>query len=208
VKISPQELENHGYRLIGKLEFAELMPFLTPYMKKGNIAMAAFVLSNFLCVVATVFFFVLHLNTHAVAIGSGVGYYILGWALAFGLIPLHEYIHALAYKAVGAKNIAYDVDLKKLIFLTIAHKFVAEKREFIFVALAPFAVISALLLLVFTQVPLNWQITMLGMLLMHTTCCIGDFGLVSYFVENKNRRIVTFDKHELKASFFYELVKP
>jgi hypothetical protein len=207
MKISAEELEENGYKLADKLEFAELMPFLTPYLKKGNLAMVGFVFSNFLCVAASAFYFILNIKSHAVEIGSAAGYYFLGFVLAFGLIPLHEYLHALAYKAVGAKNVAYDVNLKKMIFLTIAHKFVATKKEFTFVALVPFVFISALLLGLLPLANLNWQFTILGALFMHTSCCIGDFGLLSYFLANKNRQLVTYDNKELKVSFFYELVK-
>lgn len=208
MKISAEELEEKGYQLVDKLEFAELLPFLTPYFKKWNLAMLGFLLSNFLCVVATIFFFALHAKMNTIEKGTGEGFYFLGFVLAFGLIPLHEYLHALAYKAVGAKNVAYDVNLKKMIFLTIAHKFVANKKEFTFVALAPFVFISVLLGGLFPLVSLNWQFTILGALFMHTTCCIGDFGLLSYFLTNKNRQLVTYDNKELQESFFYELVKP
>lgn len=208
MKIPVEELEENGYQLTDKLEFAELLPFLTPYLKKWNLAMFGFIFSNFLCVVASIFFFAQHAKMNTIEKGTAAGYYFLGFVLAFGLIPLHEYIHALAYKAVGAKSIAYDVDLKKLIFLTIAHKFVASKKEFTFVALAPFVFISALLIGLFPFSSLNWQFIILGVLLMHTSFCIGDFGLLSYFPANKNRQLVTYDNKELKASFFYELVKP
>ena len=169
MKISTEELEANGYRLVDKLEFDELMPLMMPYLKKWNLATAGFVLSSFLCVLGSVFFFALNAKMSTIEKGTGAGYYFLGLILAYALIPLHEYLHALAYKAVGAKEVAYDVNLKKMIFLTVAHKFVAGSKEFTFVALTPFVVISALLVVLFPVVSLNWQFTILGALFMHTT---------------------------------------
>ena len=57
MKISTEELEANGYRLVDKLEFDELMPFLMPYLKKWNLATAGFVLSSFLCVLGSVIIF-------------------------------------------------------------------------------------------------------------------------------------------------------
>jgi len=59
-------------------------------------------------------------------------------AIAFALIPSHEYIHVLAYKSKGAKNTSCDANLKKFYFMAIAYRFVANKKEFQIVALAPF----------------------------------------------------------------------
>jgi len=48
------------------------------------------------------------------SIGNGIIQFSYGMALAFGLIPWHEYIHVLAYKSKGAKNASYDANLKNL----------------------------------------------------------------------------------------------
>jgi hypothetical protein len=109
----------------------------------------------------------------------------------------------LAYKSQGALHTSYDANLKKFYFLAVADKFVANKREFRIVALAPIVVISAvLLILTFFTGPL-WTLTVLGALLVHTAFCSGDFGLLSYFDFHKDKDIVTYDDRKERVSYFY-----
>ena len=126
---------------------------------------------------------------------SPISYGIL---IAFAIIPFHEWIHALAYKLVGAKQTSFDVNLKKFYFLAIADKFVANKREFQFVALAPFVIISITLIIVFLLTENTVKILLLSALTMHSACCSGDFALLSYFEFNKDKEIVTYDDKENK----------
>ena len=130
-----------------------------------------------------------------------------GLAIAFALLPLHEFIHVLAYKSQGAENTSYDANLKKFYFLAVADRFVANRKEFQIVALAPFIVISSILItcLFFTG-PL-WSMTVLGVLLTHTAFCSGDFGLLSYFAYHKDKEVVTYDDKGSKISFFYGVQK-
>ena len=87
--------------------------------------------------------------------------------------------------------------------MALADQFVANKKEFEVVALAPFAVISlTLLVLLFVASP-SWTITIIGTLLAHTAMCSGDFGLLSYFEFHKDKQPVTYDDVESKTSYFY-----
>jgi hypothetical protein len=124
-------------------------------------------------------------------------------ALAITLLPLHEYIHVLAYKFLGANNTSYAANLKKFYFMALADKFVASKKEFEFVALAPFVVISSLLIVMLFVVRSEWTLTIASMLLAHTAMCSGDFGLLSYLQFNKKRQVVSYDDIENKLSYFY-----
>ena len=88
-----------------------------------------------------------------------------------------------------------------------ADQFVANKKEFQIVALAPFVVITSVgLVLLFFTTPL-WSMTVLGALLTHTAFCSGDFGLLSYFDFHKDKEIVTYDDKESRVSYFYGLKK-
>ncbi|MBK7234060.1 MAG: DUF3267 domain-containing protein [Saprospiraceae bacterium] len=119
------------------------------------------------------------------------------------LIPLHEYIHVLAYKSQGATNTSYDVNLKKFYFMALADKFVANKREFKIAALAPFIVITTTLIILLFLANTNLKLTISAVLFAHTAMCSGDFGLLSYFEFNKEKQIVTYDDVENKISYFY-----
>jgi hypothetical protein len=41
------------------------------------------------------------------------------------------------------------------------------------------------------------------MLFFHTTMCIGDFALMSYYDVNKDKEIYTFDDVKSRISYFY-----
>ena len=93
--------------------------------------------------------------------------------------------------------------LKKFYFLAMADQFVVNKREFQIVALAPFVIISSLAIIGLFFVGSLWSFAMLGILLMHTACCSGDFAMLSYFDFHKDKTVVTYDDKENKVSYFY-----
>jgi hypothetical protein len=87
--------------------------------------------------------------------------------------------------------------------MAIADKFVANKKEFRIVALAPFVVVSAIILILLLFSNQLWTFTLLGILLTHTAFSSGDFGLLSYFDFHKDKNVVTYDDKENGISFFY-----
>jgi len=131
---------------------------------------------------------------------AGLGVFVF----FFGLVPIHELIHGIAYQIIGAKKVSYKADLRKLMFLTVADKFVANRREFLLVALAPFTIINSLLIISSLYFSGVWFYLILGMLIFHTAGCSGDFGLVSYFYENRQKDILTFDDAANEITYFYE----
>jgi hypothetical protein len=201
MKVSVDELDQQGYRFIEKMDHDQLVPFITPYLSKTNEATLTFVSASLVFLCGIIF-----LAAKTIAVEKSafcILYLIAGCILAYGLIPIHEYIHALAYKNRGAKAVSYGINFKKFIFLTVADKFVASQAEFLVVAMAPFSVISAALMLAFLFVATYWQIFILGMLFVHALFCIGDFGLASFFLSHKGENIVTYDDKTAKATYFY-----
>jgi hypothetical protein len=89
----------------------------------------------------------------------------------------------------------------------MADHFVAGGKEFIVVALSPYAMITLLSAAGMFMVPGYWNFTLLGIIFMHTLFCGGDFALLSYFHENREKELVTFDDVEQKVSYFYEKIK-
>lgn len=129
-------------------------------------------------------------------------------AISFALLPVHEYIHVVAYKSQGARNTSMAANFKKFYFMALADKFVVNRIEFIIVALAPFAIISSGLAITLIFFSLDWALTISSALLAHTAMCSGDFGLLSYFEWNKEKNVVSYDDVENQTSYFYgKLVK-
>lgn len=203
MKIKPEELTENGYVLLDKLGHQELVPFIRSYMKKRTKYSVFYYVINFVVFGVVGYYFVKDYNLPNYSFGNRFSHFSYGLAIAFALLPLHEYIHVLAYKSQGAANTSYGVNLKKFYFMALADKFVANKREFEVVALAPFVIITTILLILLLIVNTNWTLTISSVLLAHTAMCSGDFGLLSYFEFNKEKQTVTYDDVENKISYFY-----
>lgn len=203
MKIRPEELTDNGYVLIDKFGHNELVPFIRTYLKKQNKYSVFYYLSNFIVFGLVAYFFVLGYNLPNYSFGDRFTHFSYGLAIAFALLPIHEYIHVLAYKSQGAIKTSYDANLKKFYFMALADKFVADKKEFEVVALAPFLIITTTLIIIFFVANSDWKLTVSGILLAHTAMCSGDFGLLSYFEFHKDKETVTYDDVENKVSYFY-----
>ncbi len=206
MKIKPEELSENGYVLIDSLGHKELVPFIQTYMKKRTRYSVIYYLCNIIVFGLAGYYFIEGYRLPEYSFGSRFTYFSYGLAFALVLLPLHEYIHVLAYKSQGATQTSYDANLKKFYFMALADKFVVNKKEFEVVALAPFLIITAILTVLFFITNSNWTLTIIGTLLAHTAMCSGDFGLLSYFEFHKNRQVVTYDDVENKISYFFEQI--
>ena len=207
MKIKPEELTENGYLLLDKLGHKELIPFVRTYLKKRTPISLFYTFSNVIIAGLVIIWFWIGYRTDNFNLNDSFTHFSYGLAIAFALIPIHEYIHVLAYKSQGAKNTSYDANLKKFYFMALADQFVANKKEFSIVALAPFFVITTtlIILLFFTSQP--WTFTVLGVLLTHTAFSSGDFGILSYFDFHKEKDIVTYDDKKNSISYFYGKTK-
>ncbi|GAB3640980.1 DUF3267 domain-containing protein [Spirosoma arcticum] len=124
----------------------------------------------------------------------------------FILLPIHEFIHGLAFKRVGAPKIGYGYSLKSLMVYAYSQNFPATTRELAFVAALPFVIITAGLLFGWVLLPAYWLFWVI-LLLIHTSACIGDFVLINYHRKNRHRTIYTYDdvENERKTYFFEEV---
>lgn len=202
MKIRPEELTENGYVLIDSLGHKELIPFVRTYLKKRTPISLFYTVSNVVIAGIIVFWFCKFYRTDNFNLGDGFTHFSYGLAIAFGLIPLHEYIHVLAYKSQGALNTSYDANLKFFYFMALADKFVANKREFRVVALSPFVVITTILILLLFFTSQTWTFTIFGVLLTHAAFSSGDYGILSYFDFHKDKNIVTYDDKANGISYF------
>ena len=203
MKITPEELTNHGYAQLETLGHKELIPFVRIYLKKRTPISLFYTICNLAIAGINVFWFWKSYGTEGFDLGNAFTHFSYGLAIAFGLIPIHEYIHVLAYKSQGAVNTSYDANLKKFYFMALADKFVANQKEFRVIALAPFVVICTTLIVLLFFVSQVWTFTILGVLLTHTAFSSGDFGILSYFEFYKEKDIVSYDDKENSISYFY-----
>ena len=123
------------------------------------------------------------------------------------LVPLHEWIHGVAYRAVGAPVVVYGAAWKRLIFHASAPHFVASAGRLGFVAMAPFVALSAAMvtLCLVTEGPLRLGVAVA--LLMHTQGCSGDFCMLNFMWRVRRQGSwCTFD--ELTAGAFQLWCRP
>lgn len=128
----------------------------------------------------------------------------LGWGfLAFlVLLPLHEWLHGIGYKFFGAKDVRYRFVLQKMIAYAVAHNFVADRREFVWVALLPSLVINSLLVVIAILFP-DVRLEALAALLLHVGGTSGDFALLNYLWVHRDRQLFTYDDADAQVSYFY-----
>lgn len=133
----------------------------------------------------------------------------LGFLAQFGLgvavmllivLPLHEALHAAAYRLCGARDIRWSFSWKMLAAYVVANAFVANRRVFFFVALTPFAVITPVAAALTVLDP-SRAVVWLTVLLWHTAGVSGDWALLNYYWIHRGREIYTFD--DAGVSYFY-----
>lgn len=207
MKIQPEELNKQGYKLIESLDHQELIPFVRMYLKKRTKISVFYTMINVVIAGFVVLHFWIRYAKEGFNLSDAFTHFSYGLAMAFLLIPLHEFIHVVAYKSQGALHTSYDANLKKFYFMAIADKFVANKQEFSIIALAPFVVITTILTILFFVSSTLWSFTIMGILLTHTAFSSGDFGLLSYFEFHKDKDIVTYDDKKSGISYFYSKSK-
>jgi hypothetical protein len=132
------------------------------------------------------------------------------WLTSFGysvfaffvLLPIHEGIHGLAYRMVGAKDIRYGYSLRKFYAYAIAPNYVVNARQFFWVAILPFGVINSALIVLAILFP-AWTMYFLATLLLHIGGTSGDFSLLNFVWIHRQRELYTYDDAETKTSYFY-----
>ena len=129
----------------------------------------------------------------------------VGAGTAFGvsaLIIIHEWIHGVAYKALGAKNVYYGGNIKQFVFYAASDGDVLDGRQFRLVALAPFVVVTAACLCLMLLMP-QYLVALLTVLCLHTLFCGGDFLFVHFLSQHDLNRLRTYDDRAKAESYFY-----
>jgi hypothetical protein len=202
MKLKPEEPEENGYILLDEMNHVEIIPFVKKFLYKRTW-FSSFYYLNVIISFSVLLFFCIKFDRSGIdSFGVILPQILFGILLTLALVPVHELIHALAYKLLGAKKTSFDANFKRFYFLTIADQFVISRLEFKIIALAPFLVIS-LASLITSFLSGEWKVTFFTALTIHSLACSGDFALLSYFEFNRKKEVVTYDDKENKVSFFY-----
>jgi len=210
MRLSSIELENNpGFRKIFEISHEELIGFVSDHIKPDNLPMRLFYFFN-LPLLAYIFYklyfiiFVSPLNWFQL-----IAIVLLSFVLfAIIVIPIHELLHALAFKLLGAKKISIHAQWDRMLFYAIADKFVMNSKEFVFLALTPFVVINLALVVCIFSLHNELKVMSVVFLFFHLTGCIGDFALLGYLYKNRQSTILNYDDKDLQTSYFYEELMP
>lgn len=128
------------------------------------------------------------------AIGAFLGFLVL--------LPVHEAVHALAYRWFGARDTRVIYRWRNLTAYCVADRFVARGGEFAAVCLAPFVAINAVLLAAIAAwdpfQPILW-----GMLVFHVAACSGDFAFANLTWLHRHDGLLTYDDVPAARTLFY-----
>lgn len=203
-----QLINGKVYKHLETLNHKEIVAFIKRHSKDRNLINNAYLLINMAILMYTIgkaYYAIQYQNAHAfddVLAGTGLGFFLTIFVSFF----IHETIHLIAYKILGAKKTSIKIDFKKFVFLAIADQFVMGRKAFYFLAILPFAVITTLLLAGLIILNGYVHFVLLGILILHTAGCSGDFALISYFYKNKHLEIYTYDDIQKGESYFYQKI--
>jgi hypothetical protein len=195
------QLITSGHIVKDTMNHSLIAEFIKPWMKKKNVYTRIYNYTNFFGLFLVGIWAGLKISAGEFTFGM-VNHFFLGAMLGFLMIPVHEGLHGIAYKMMGAESVQYRANWRKLVFYAAANGFPAGFREFRFIALLPFSVITTLGLMIMFWSGFGWAVVMSGFILGHAACCGGDFGLLSYMHEHRDLDVITIDDMEKGETFF------
>jgi len=120
------------------------------------------------------------------------------------LLPIHEHIHAFAYRSIGAKSVHVRYQIRTLTAQCVAPGFVTGSIPFAWVCLAPFLVLNTALLFGVLMLPNGpAKLFLAGGLLLHLGATSGDISLANILWIFRGRRLWTYDDDSLGSTFFF-----
>lgn len=191
--------------MIARLSHAEIRDFVIRQLMEGGKLVKSYMIYQLIMVTAGIFFIARAIIFAVQGNSVPMIYSFLTLVFVFsGLILIHELIHGFALKITGVRKIRYGGYLSKFIFYAEADRFVMNRIQYTWVALAPFVVVKIISMggiLFFVNQPEVYVFWLI--MCSHSLFCAGDLGMISYFWKFGNSDMYTFDIGETKTSYFF-----
>jgi len=199
-------LQDPRFKQILELDFGDMIPFVLSNIKRRSMISILYASVNIGLLLFILVYTVRGLTADEFSWSLVINQSLTGIAAGSMLIiPVHELLHGLAYRILGARKIHFGADMNQMIFYVTADRYPVSGYELYFLAMLPFLVIN----MITTLVIILWvpQIILFGSLLLlsHNIMCIGDFAIMNYVFHHTNR-IFTFDLVKERKSYFFEEV--
>ena len=209
MKPTVEELTNDSkYELLDRLSYDRILDFATHYIRKQSRPMQFFYFSLLAMLGLMIGALLVGVLVRGRSVLSVLKQYGYGIIISFtAIIPIHEIIHGIVYFLLGARKIRFGAELKQFAFYAVADKFVTRRAGFFTLALAPFIIITLLNLAGFIFVDGVTSYTYVSVIFFHTTMCIGDFALLSYYYAHRDKDIYSYDDVTNRLSYFYHRKK-
>lgn len=201
-KPTVEELEKlDRYQKIQDLDHQEMVPFLLENIKERNPVTGFFKHGTMLLIAVVLFAWIGRWNTSDFLWGLIAG---IAFTFTIGLV-LHEMLHLLVYKLMGAKETKLITLWDQGAVVAVANHFVVSNREFYWLAFTPFAVLTAAGLagLFWANGWILYAISFF--IIFHATACIGDFSLAGFMYKHRKEGVYTFDDADEQKSYFYRM---
>jgi len=198
-----EDLEDvSSYEKILTLSYNDIAPFVIRSLRSFSFPM------TLMWIVMTVSMFLVIWHWPGLRIVSANPRILTGlaaglMAIPLLLVPVHEGLHLIPYRLGGAKDIRLGTDLRQGIIYVTAHRFVADRRLYSLVALAPFVIVTAGLLIIILLCQPWWKWILSLTLLAHTTMCAGDAALIGFLKNYSHRRVFTWDDADAMEAYFF-----
>jgi Putative zincin peptidase len=136
---------------------------------------------------------------------DGFSMFSLGATVGFlVLLPVHEHVHAWAYRRQGAQRVEVRYLWKQMTALCVAPGEVLSGRAFAPVCLAPIVVINTVLLGTWLLLPDGaLALAVAGALLMHTAAASGDIAFLQYVFSQGLDDVFTYDDADAPVTYFF-----
>jgi len=193
-----------AYQLVLELGFQDMIPFVMTQIKKGGFFSWLYLTVNLAMLTLALICSVKGLIDESMTWKRVIVQTVTGIAAgSFLIIPIHELLHGLVYRILGARKIIFGADPGQLIFFVTANRFPVSGNQVHLLTLTPFVSIN---LLTIAAISFLWPDGFLFsafFLLSHNIMCIGDFA-ISGFIASTKGKVFTYDEPERKMSYFYK----
>jgi hypothetical protein len=198
-----EELEDPSlYEKVLTLQYTEIAPFVLKQVKNSPFPVTAiWIMAAFSIFLSAWFWPGLRYPAAGQPVIAGLAAGMLFLPLL--LVPVHEGLHLIPFRIAGARDIRVGADLRQGIIYVAAHRFVARRRLFTAVALAPLILISAGLSVMMLLSPFWWKWVFSMTLFVHTTMCAGDMALLGFLYGFRGREVYTWDDADRREAYFY-----
>ena len=199
--LQPEDLGDAGrFEPLGVLDHADLAPAVNGWLRRSPAVLALYAAANAVALAVAAW----AVARSGAPVLEGASRVCVGAVAAYVvLVPVHEAVHALAYRLAGARGVAVSYRWRTLTAFCAADRFVTGGAAFAGVCAAPFVVLNPALVALVAAVPPAWAPVAAGALVLHVGACSGDAGMLALLWSHRPDRVWTYDDLAAGRTYFF-----